>query len=96
MARRGSYDPLAPRNAVAWFIVRNALSEPLECAEIAPNTDLRRILTAERAARISAGWDAETIGAHCSVFFCKRDGVRLYVGIQAVAPGGPMDNGRGA
>lgn len=91
MARRGAYDPLAPRNATAWLVVCNALSELVEARELAPKTDLRQVLTHERIARIAAEWDAEPMGARCSFFFCKRDGIRLFVGIQVSQPGGPRD-----
>jgi hypothetical protein len=92
MSRRSPpEDPLRPRNAVTWLVVRNQHSQLVEGTELAPNTDLRKVLTAERDTRIAAGWDADSIGARCSYFFCKKDGVRLFVGTQVVQPGSVFD-----
>jgi hypothetical protein len=86
MARRSTHDPLQPRSAATWLVVRDQYGKLVEATELKPGVDLRKVLTAERDARAAAGWDAESIGAHCSFFFCKRDGVRLFVGIQVRDP----------
>jgi hypothetical protein len=81
-------DPLRPRSAVTWLVVRNQHSQLVEGVELAPNVDLRKVLAAERDARIATGWDADSIGARCSFFFCRKGGVRLFVGIQVIQPEG--------
>jgi hypothetical protein len=86
MARRSAPDALAPQNALTWLVVRNAVNETQSCVELAPNADLRRVLNAERDARIAAGWVAEPIGNRCSFFFCTKDGLRLEVGIMRRDP----------
>jgi hypothetical protein len=52
--RRASPDPLEPISETTWLVVRNALSQVLECSELAPRTDLRALLTAARDARLAA------------------------------------------
>jgi hypothetical protein len=52
--RRASPDPLEPISETMWLVVRNALSQVLECSELAPRTDLRALLTAARDARLAA------------------------------------------
>lgn len=76
-------------------MVRNEFSNPPpEYTEIPPNADLRRVLTAERELRNAAGWDAEDIPTkYTFLFFCRKDGVRHYVGIQAARPGDDYDRG---
>lgn len=86
MARRGRFDPLKPTNTATWLVVRDVLSQEVERTEIAPGADLRKILNDERAARIAAGWDAEEIPTLCSFFFCKRDGIRVFVSIEMQDP----------
>jgi hypothetical protein len=90
MVRRGiPEDPLKPRGAPTWLVVRNALSQVVEGHELEANANLRGILSAERDRRVAAGWDADTIGPRDSYFFCKKDGVRMCVHIERIPPIGP-------
>lgn len=79
--RRTNYDPLLPIPAVTWLVALDMLRGVREFRELAAGTDLRAVVTAERAKRIADGWVADEIGSCSSTFFCSRDGERLEVGI---------------
>jgi hypothetical protein len=83
--------PLQPENAVTWLVVRNELGRAVEVTELVPNVNPRKVLEAEREARIAAVWSAEPIGKACGFFFFARDGLRLCAGTEVCAPRGPVD-----
>ena len=60
--KRSSPDPLASVGASTWLVVRGTVNAMIESTELAPETDLRAVLTAARDARIAAGWLADDIG----------------------------------
>jgi len=86
--KRQSPDPLAPTADPAWLVVRDALGDILASCELAPNADLRAVLMGARSERIADGWDAEEIGARCAIFFARRDGERVLIGIERRLPRG--------
>jgi len=61
----------------------------IEFTELAPLTDLRRVLNAARA-RIAGGWMAEEIGPSCAFFFATRERERILVTIERREPNGPL------
>jgi len=83
---RQSPDPLAPIPEPAWLVVRDAHGDVLDASELAPNSNLRAVLTIARGRRIDEGWVAQEIGAHCAFFFARRDGERVLVGVELRAP----------
>jgi hypothetical protein len=88
--RRSEPDPLFMTHEPTWLVVQDACSVNLEATRLAPHTDLRATLTTARQLRIGDGWDCEEIGARCSFFFCKKDGVRLEVSIVRRNPSDPI------
>jgi hypothetical protein len=69
--------------------VRNALSQVIGFTELAPLSDLRRVLNAAREARIADGWTPEEIGPSCAFFFATRERERILVTIERRDPRGP-------
>lgn len=88
MVRGNRPDPLQALQQPTWLVVRNKHRQPLESREIAPGADLRRILQATRAERISVGWACDVIGRWCGFFFAERAGERVQVGIERYDPAG--------
>ncbi|MDB6013138.1 MAG: hypothetical protein JWL65_5388 [Gammaproteobacteria bacterium] len=88
--RRQNVDPLLPILHPCWLVTRDKLSNVIEFTEVAAGTDLRAILTAERARYVADGWTADEIGRCCSFFFASREGVRVEVGINRQDPRVPV------
>lgn len=87
-------DPLQKVNETRWLVIKDArTSTALSWRAIAPNSDLRAELTAERLRFIDGGWKVGSLGAH-SLCFCQRGRERIYITIQARHP--DMDLPRGA
>lgn len=86
MRKRNRPEPLKPRAAPAWLVVRDRLNQVVTSTPLEPHADLRGVLTGARAARIGQQWDCEAIGPCVAFFFCTRDGVRLLVSIEARCP----------
>jgi hypothetical protein len=86
MRRRSAHDPLKPTDVVTWLVVRNVHRDVLDSTRLCPGADLAAALSAERNARIAAGWTAEPIPAHCAFFFCARDDERVLVAIEMRCP----------
>lgn len=70
-------------------MTRDQFRAVLEVTELAPGTDLRRILIAAREARIGFGWACEEIGGSCGFFFADKDGTRVIVSIERHDPSKP-------
>ena len=86
MRRRNAPEPFKPRREPTWLVVRNTLSEVVECKPLEPYADLRGVLTAARAERVADGWECERIGNLCALFFCRKGGVRHMVTIEIGEP----------
>jgi hypothetical protein len=86
MRRRGRHDPLQSNAFATWLVMRNPLSQVVECEEIEPGADLRAVLANARADRIADGWLAEEIGDRLAFFFCQRSSERLLVSIEFRKP----------
>lgn len=89
MARRNRPDPLQPLQVPAWLVTRNQNRAPLESSQLAPGANLRAILQAARAARISSGWGCDDIGPSTGFFFAERAGERIQVCVERFDPAGP-------
>ena len=74
MRKRCRHDPPEPIRSDTSLVVRNQFSEVIESRHIEPFVDLRAILIAARAKRISAGWITDEIGDRLAFFFCRRAG----------------------
>jgi hypothetical protein len=68
-------------------VVRNQLSQAIECEPLPPRADLRAALEQEQAERRMDGWTVEEITNSVAFFFCSRDGERCCVAIESYAPG---------
>ena len=88
--KRSAPDPLLPVDVTTWIVVRDRLSRVVESQELSARTDLRGVLNGERDARIAEGWAAEDIGARCAFFFAVKDGERVLIGIERIAPRDPL------
>jgi len=86
MRKRSPPEPLKPRSEATWLVVRNRLSQVVSSTSLAPNADLKAVLTAAREARIEQHWDCEEIGSCVAFFFCTRGGVREMVSIEMCPP----------
>jgi hypothetical protein len=85
-ARRQRPDPLLPVNALRWLVVRNHLSQAIECEQLQPMTDLRATLEQERDERRLDGWTVEEIPKSGAFFFCALDDERCCIAIESYAP----------
>jgi len=85
MARR-RHNPLQPTDEPRWAVVRNQLSQPVRYRMLAPRTDLRAALAAEREQMIAEGWEADELRwyAFC---FCQKGNDRWCVAIECYEPG---------
>jgi hypothetical protein len=54
--RRGQYDPLQTVDRVMWLVVTDRCSAAIRTSELAPRTDLKATLAAERERMIADGW----------------------------------------
>lgn len=86
MRKRNRPEPLKPRAAPMWLVVRDRLSQVVESTPLELLADLRAVLTGTREARIGEGWDCEAIGPCVVFFFCTRGDTRHLVGIEARCP----------
>jgi len=63
----------------------------VESTKLGPFADARAALTAERQAKIAAGWVVDEIGpsvAHC---FARKGGERVMIGIERMEPRDPVE-----
>jgi hypothetical protein len=68
----GAHGSRVERREPTWVAVRDRLSQVMEVSPLAPYTDLKAALTAERSARIAEGWNCESLGPSVAFFFCTR------------------------
>jgi len=88
--RRNQPDPLQKVDKTMWLVVKDArLSTALSCRALAPNSDLKAELTAERLKFIDGGWQADELTRY-SFVFCQRGSERIYINIQAQHPDAPI------
>ncbi len=81
---RSAPNPLAPRNAPTWLVVRDRIGGVIESTELAAGEDLRARLSAARDAKLAAGWMAEDIGPRCAFFFASYGEERVLVAIERI------------
>lgn len=89
--RRGdNLQGLTVLNRGAWCVVTDMTSRVLSWIEIGSSADWRvRFAEVIQAAR-TAGWELEQETPTFSSFFCRRDGVRVHVLMQARPPQNPL------
>lgn len=86
--RRNSPEALKPVNHPTWLTARDPFGALLESRELEPFADLRAELMAELERRAADGWTIEEPPSdNFAGFFCKRDGLRVLVGISPHEPG---------
>jgi hypothetical protein len=90
MRRRTAHNPLKPTDVDTWLVVRDVHRDVLASTPLSPGVDLAAVLSAERNARIVAGWTAEPIPPHCAFFFCAREGERVLIAIEMRPPQSPL------
>jgi hypothetical protein len=88
--RRGVQDSLQSVNVHRWLVVRDRTSHALDYRELAPYSDLRAAMAAERARMTADGWSCGDTPRNCSFFFTDRDEERVCVSVDCV------ERGRGA
>ncbi len=84
--QRSAPDPLAPRNARTWLVIRDRVSRVRESTELAPSADLRAVLSKAREDQLATGWQADDIGPRCAFFLASRESERVLVAIERVEP----------
>jgi hypothetical protein len=57
--RRQQFDPLATTKETRWLVVRDRCQQPIEYRELRPGTDLRAVLSNQKAAPARDGWTLE-------------------------------------
>ena len=86
MRKRNRPEPLKPRPARTWVVVRDRFSQVVQITPLEPYADLKAALTAARSARMAEGWECEDVGPCVAFFFCRREDVRHLVSIEVRSP----------
>jgi hypothetical protein len=92
MSRRRSNNlqGLTILNRGSWCVVSDMTNRVLAWIEVGSSADWRVHFTEVIQAARSAGWELENEAPAFSSFFCRRNGVRVQVSLQARAPQNPL------
>ena len=93
--RRNNYDPMAISHEPRWYVVYDAFHAVLEHELLPPGANLWAVLREVMETRAERGWQIEIEHGEPSYgsFFCRKDGVRLYITIQPTDPSKPRPPG---
>jgi hypothetical protein len=83
---RSISDSLRKAAEPRWLVVRDRFSRPLRHVMLAPGTDLRAALEAERTRLMREGWNVDEPTRY-AFLFADKDNERVCVSIEVYEPG---------